>query len=48
MDIIGQEKIEVVLANIPDELRSEVEDTIKEEMIAAIQIKDKLEKYARI
>ena len=45
---IGQEKIEVVLANIPDELRSEVEDTIKDEMIAAIQIKDKLEKYARI
>ncbi len=45
---IGEEKIEVVLANIPDELRSEVEDTIKEEMIAAIQIKDKLEKYARI
>ena len=45
---IGQEKIEVVLANIPDELRSEVEDDIKDEMIAAIQIKDKLEKYARI
>ena len=45
---IGQEKIEVVLANIPDELRSEVEDTIKDEMIAAIQMKDKLEKYARI
>ena len=45
---IGEEKIEVELANIPDELRQEVNDTIKEEMIAAIQIKDKLEKYARI
>ena len=45
---IGEEKIEVELANIPDELRSEVENTIKDEMIAAIQIKDKLEKYARI
>ena len=45
---IGEEKIEVELANIPDELRNEVESTIKEEMISAIQIKDKLEKYARI
>ncbi len=45
---IGQEKIEVELANIPDELREEVETAIKDEMIAAIQIKDKLEKYARI
>ena len=45
---IGLEKIEVVLANIPDELREEVNNDIKEDMIAAIQIKDKLEKYARI
>ena len=45
---IGEEKIEVELANIPDELRQEVEDTIKADMIEAIQIKDKLEKYARI
>ena len=45
---IGEEKIEVELANIPDELRQEVNDDIKDEMIAAIQIKDKLEKYARI
>ena len=45
---IGEEKIEVVLANIPDELREEVNNDIKEDMIAAIQIKDKLEKYARI
>ena len=45
---IGQDKIEVVLANIPDELREEVNNDIKEDMIEAIQIKDKLEKYARI
>jgi len=45
---IGEDKIEVELASIPDELRQEVEDDIKQEMIEAIQIKDKLEKYARI
>ena len=50
-DIIGEiglEKIEVVLANIPEELREEVNNDIKEDMVVAIQIKDKLEKYARI
>ena len=45
---IGLEKIEVVLANIPEELREEVNNDIKEDMVAAIQIKEKLEKYARI
>ena len=45
---IGEEKIEVVLASIPEELRNEVENDIKEDMISAIQIKDKLEKYAKI
>ena len=45
---IGLEKIEVVLANIPEELREEVNNDIKDDMVAAIQIKDKLEKYARI
>ena len=44
---IGLEKIEVVLANIPEELREEVNNDIKDDMVAAIQIKDKLEKYAR-
>ena len=50
-DIIGEiglEKIDVVLANIPEELREEVNNDIKEDMVVAIQIKDKLEKYARI
>ena len=45
---IGEEKIEVSLASIPDELRQEVEEDIKDDMISAIQIKDKIEKYARI
>lgn len=45
---IGLEKIEVVLANIRDELRNEVIADIKDDMVEAIQIKDKLEKYARI
>ena len=45
---IGEEKIEVVLASIPEELIEEVNNDIKDDMVAAIQIKDKLEKYARI
>ena len=45
---IGEEKIEVELANISDELRSEVKDYIKEDMLNAIQIKDKLESYKAI
>ena len=45
---IGEPKIEVTLASIPEELSTEVNTDIKEKMIEAIQIKDKLEKYARI
>ena len=45
---IGEELIEVQLATIPDELRSEVENDIKSDMLEAIQIQDKIEKYARI
>ena len=45
---IGEEKIEVELANISDELRSEVKDYIQEDMLNAIQIKDKLESYKAI
>ena len=45
---IGEEKIEVELANISDELRNEVKDYIKEDMLNAIQIKDKLESYKAI
>ena len=45
---VGQEKIEVELAKLDESIVSEVEDDIKEEMLKAIQIEDKLEKYARI
>ena len=45
---IGEDKIEVVLANIPEELKEEINNDIKDSMVEAIQIKDKLEKYAKI
>lgn len=45
---IGQEKIAVELANIPDEIRGMVEDYATKDMLKAIQIKEKLEKYAKI
>ena len=45
---IGEDKIEVELKQISEDLRSEVTDNIKDDMLEAIQIKDKLEKYARI
>ena len=45
---IGQEKIEVVLAKLDDELVNEVSEFATDKMLAAIQVKDKLEKYAAI
>ena len=45
---IGEEKIEVELASMPEELINEVHDDIYEKMLDAIQIKDKLESYAKI
>ena len=45
---IGEDKIEVELKEISEDLRSEVTNNIKDDMLEAIQIKDKLEKYARI
>ena len=45
---IGKEKITVELAKLDDELINEVGDFAREKMLAAIQIKDKLEKYATI
>ena len=45
---IGQEKIEVELAVLSDELVREVEDFASSKMLQAIQIKDKLEKYREI
>ena len=45
---IGEDKIEVQLKEINEDLRKEVTDNIQKDMVEAIQIKDKLEKYARI
>ena len=45
---VGKEKISVELASLDPEIVKEVENDIKNDMVMAIQIKDKLEKYARI
>lgn len=45
---VGQEKVEVELANIDEDLRSQVEDFATADMLKAIQIKDKLESYAAV
>lgn len=45
---VGREKIEVVLKSIPQELVLEVQNYIGNDMLDAIKIKDKLEKYAKI
>jgi len=45
---IGKEKIEVELATIDEELVKEVKDYATENMLKAIQIKDKIEKYREI
>ena len=45
---VGKEKIEVELVTLEEELVHEVTEFAREKMLAAIQIKDKLEKYAAI
>ena len=45
---VGKEKISVELASLNPEIVKEVESDIKNDMVMAIQIKDKLEKYAKI
>ncbi len=45
---IGKEKIEVELVKIDENLIKEVEEFASSKMLEAIQIKDKLEKYAKI
>ena len=45
---IGKEKIEVELAKLDEELVREVNEFATSKMLEAIQIKDKLEKYAAI
>ena len=45
---VGVPKLEVELAHLDEAIVKEVEDDIKADMLAAIQIKDKLESYAQI
>lgn len=45
---IGQEKLAVELVKLDEELVKEVSDFAKDKMLEAIQIKNKLEKYAAI
>ena len=45
---IGKEKVELVLAEIDKDVQADVEAFATNKMLEAIQIKDKLEKYARI
>ena len=45
---IGKEKITVELAKLDDDLVNEVSEFARDKMLTAIQIKDKLEKYAAI
>ena len=45
---IGKEKIEVELAKLDDDLVNEVNEFARDNMLSAIQIKDKIEKYAAI
>ncbi len=45
---IGAEKVQVELAHISEELTEAVSEYATKDMLAAIQIKDKLEKYAKI
>lgn len=44
----GTEKVELPLASISDELREEVEEFATQDILHAIQIKDKLESFARV
>jgi len=48
IDEIGAEKIELAKAELDPEIVSAVEEFATSDMLAAIQIKDKLEKYAAI
>lgn len=48
VDEVGVPKAEVTLKKIDENLRQEVIEFSREKMLVAIQIKDKLEKYAKI
>lgn len=48
IDVVGKEKVEVELAKIDPEFEKEVKSYAEEDMLNAVQIKDKIESYARI
>lgn len=48
IEVVGKEKIEVELASIDSALEKEVKEYAEKDMLSAVQIKDKLESYAKI
>ncbi len=48
IDEVGQEKVELEIFDINEEVLKDVTDKFEKEMLKAIQIKDKLEKYEAI
>ncbi len=48
IEVVGKEKVEVELASIDPDFEKEVKNYAEDDMLAAVQIKDKLSSYARI
>ena len=48
IEVVGKEKVKVELASIDSALEKEVKNYAEEDMLNAVQIKDKLESYAKI
>jgi len=48
IEVVGQEKVKVELASVDEALLKEVKNYAEEDMLEAVQIKNKLESYARI
>ena len=48
IEVVGKEKVKVELASIDENLEKEVKNYAEEDMLKAVQIKDKLASYAKI
>ncbi len=48
IEVVGKPKVEVELASIDEAFEKEVKNYAEEDMLAAVQIKDKLSSYAKI
>ena len=48
IEVVGKEKAEITLATIDSDLEKEIKQYSSDDMLAAIQIKDKLTSYAKI